>query len=64
MIEPQRYIKVGDLAVVYAAVQHPSQWYIATADGILIFGPFSSLEEAMEVAKGKSSPGSGPEKES
>jgi hypothetical protein len=39
MIEPQRHIKVGDLAVVYAAVQHPSQWYIATADGILIFGP-------------------------
>jgi DNA-binding MltR family transcriptional regulator len=40
---------VGDLAVVYAAVQHPPQWYVATADGILIFGPFSSFEEAVET---------------
>jgi hypothetical protein len=55
---------VGDLAVVHAAVQHPPQWYVATADGILIFGPFSSLEEAMQVAKGTNSSGSASEKES
>ena len=40
---------VGDLAVVYAAVQHPPQWYVATADEMLIFGPFSSFEEAVET---------------
>ena len=64
MIERQHYIKVGDLAVLYAAVQHPPQWYVATADDILILGPFSTLEEAMEAAKGTSSPGSASEKKS
>ncbi len=59
MIERQLYIKVGDLAVLYAP-----QWYVATADGILIFGPFSSVEQAMEAAKGTSSSGSASEKES
>jgi hypothetical protein len=42
---------LGDLAVVYAAVQYQPQWYVATADGILIFGPFSSLEEAVETGR-------------
>ncbi len=55
-------IKVGNLAVVYVAVQHPAQWYVATGDGTLIFGPFSSLGEAMEVVSGTSSPGSASEK--
>jgi hypothetical protein len=64
MTEPQNYIKVGDLAVVYVTVLRPPQWYVATADGILVFGPFSSLEEAMEVAKGTSSSGSASEEES
>jgi hypothetical protein len=64
MSEAQHYIKVGDLAVVYVTVLRPPQWYVATADGILVFGPFSSLEEAMEVAKGTSSSGSASEKES
>jgi hypothetical protein len=27
------------------------QWYVATADGILIFGPFSSVKEAVETAR-------------
>src|SRR5580692_7029043 len=52
MIKLQSHIKVGNLVVVYAAVLHLPQWYVATADGILIFGPFSSLEEAMEAARG------------
>ena len=64
MKEPQHYIKVGDLAVVYAAVRHAPRWYVATADGVLIFGPFSSLEEAMQVAKGTNSSDSASEKES
>jgi hypothetical protein len=40
---------VGDLAVVHAAVQHTPQWYVASADGILIFGPFPSFEEAVKT---------------
>jgi hypothetical protein len=59
--EPEHYIKVGDLAVVYGAMADPPQWYVATADGIIISGPFSSLEEAMEAAKGTSSSGSASE---
>ena len=49
MIQP--HTMVGDLTVVYTAVQHLPQWYVATADGILIFGPFSSFEEAMETGR-------------
>jgi hypothetical protein len=57
-------LEAGNLAVVYVTVLRPPQWYVATADGVLIFGPFSSREEAMEIAKGGSSPGSVSEKES
>jgi hypothetical protein len=64
MMERQHYIKVGDLAVLYAAVQHPPQWYVATADDELILGPFSTFEEAMEAAKGTSSSGSASENKS
>jgi hypothetical protein len=62
MIKLQSHIKVGNLVVVYAAVLHLPQWYVATADGILIFGPFSSLEEAMEAARGTNPPDSASEK--
>ena len=48
MIRP--HTMVGDLAAVYAEVQHP-QWYVATENGILIFGPFSSLEEAAAIGR-------------
>jgi hypothetical protein len=42
---------VGNLAVVPYGGANLLQWYVATADGTLIFGPFSSLEEALAVAK-------------
>ena len=59
----QSQIKVRNLAVVqFGGVDQP-RWYVATADGTLIFGPFSSLEEAMEAATGASSPGSASKKE-
>ena len=45
------HIEVGNLAVVQYGGADLLQWYIATADGTLIFGPFSSLEEAMVAAK-------------
>jgi hypothetical protein len=28
-----------------------AQWHVTTADGDLVIGPFSSLEEAMEAAR-------------
>ena len=58
----QSHVKVGNLVVVYAAVVHLPQWYVADTDGTLIFGPFSSLEEAMKAA-GTGSSGSGSENE-
>ncbi len=63
MIKLQAPEKVGNLVVVYAAVLHLPQWYVADGEGKLIFGPFSSLEEAMEAATGASSPGSASKKE-
>jgi hypothetical protein len=64
MIKVQSHIKVGNLVVVYGAVLHRPQWYVATEDETLIFGPFASLEEATEAAKGTNSPDSASEKES
>jgi hypothetical protein len=52
------HIKVGNLAVVPYGGADLLQWYVATADGTLIFGPFSSLEEAMVAAKETSPSGS------
>jgi hypothetical protein len=63
LIKLQSREKVGNLVAVYAAVLHLPQWYVADAEGTLIFGPFSSLEEAMEAAKGANSPGSASKKE-
>lgn len=46
---------VGNLTVVRHVSNRDGailpQWYVATADGTLIFGPFSSLEEAVETAR-------------
>jgi hypothetical protein len=59
----QSHIKMGNLAVVqYGGVDLPL-WYVATADGILIFGPFSSLGEAVEAGKRTSCSGSASGKE-
>jgi hypothetical protein len=61
-------VVVGNLAICQYTLLRDGddlpQWSVASADGKVVMGPFSSLEEAMEAAKGASSPGSASEKES
>jgi hypothetical protein len=59
--DPEQYIKVGDLAVVYGAMADPPEWYVANADGIIVLGPFSNLEAAMEAAKRRNASGTASE---
>ena len=59
MINLRPIVMVGNLTVsqyilLRDGVDLP-QWQVTAADGKVVSGPFSSLEEAMEAAKGTSS---------
>jgi hypothetical protein len=49
------HLMVSNLAVVRHLSHHHgvhlSPWYVATVDGMLIFGPFLSLEQAIDTAR-------------
>jgi hypothetical protein len=48
-------VMVSNLAVVRHLSHHHGeylpQWHVATVDGMLIFGPFLSLEQAIDTAR-------------
>ena len=49
------YTMVGNLTVVRHVSYRDGvilpRWYVATVDGMLIFGPFLSLEQAIDTAR-------------
>jgi hypothetical protein len=55
MVNFRPIVVVGNLAVCQYVLRRDGvdlpQWRVTSADGKVVSGPFSSLEEAMEAAK-------------
>lgn len=62
MVNFRPIVVVGNLAVCQYVLCRDGvdlpQWRVTSADGKVVSRPFSSLEEAMEAAKGTGSSGS------
>jgi hypothetical protein len=61
MIKLHHPVLVGNLTVSQYVLHRDgvdlAQWHVTAADGKLVLGPFSSMEEAMDAAKDASSSG-------